>query len=210
MHNASQIWIRFTGISLLAHLIVLALIFFVYNDGVQHLAFIITPRQTQRELQYSIVFEQPKPAMKAPAKKAAPVATKKTVPAKPAAPAKKATEQPQKKAQEKEPVKKEAEKKVPDHLDLALSKNKSMQPFEQEFTLLYKEVADHWAPPAGVPAESSCMIAVSIDRAGEIDDMDIVTSSGMFIFDLAARRALSEIAFPKFVWGKSITITFSL
>lgn len=208
MHKTSQLWVRFSGITIVAHLVAVLLLFFVYKDGVEHLAFIISPQQIKQPFEVAIVFEQPKPK-EAPVKKQAPSSSKKSSVPTPVQAHKTAPKQSTPKAAPTA-VKKEEEKKMPDHLDLALSKNKTVQPFEQEFTLLYQEVAAHWAPPSGVPAESKCMVSVIVDRSGEIDDMDIVESSGMFIFDLAARRALSEIEFPKFVWGKSITITFTL
>lgn len=106
---------------------------------------------------------------------------------------------------------------LPEHLDLAVGKegviegaDSTLVFFEAEYRALYENLSDQWAPPAGVPAQSQCTITIVLDRDGEIDDMLVDNSSGMLVFDVAARAALSEVEFPRFAWGKSITVTFSV
>jgi hypothetical protein len=97
-----------------------------------------------------------------------------------------------------------------DHINFDLSQKGFPAMFEAEYQALYENLSDQWAPPAGVPVTSQCVITVVVDKQGEVEDMLVDNSSGMMVFDLAARSALSEVEFPRFVWGKSITVTFSV
>lgn len=200
MHKTTILWLKLSGASFLAHTIAVILLFFVYQDGVKHLSLVISPCMRARDIEFRVAIEKI-------AKQPIPVPVKQPV-AKPTLVAKKAD--PPKAAAKKAAPAKGAQKRLPDHLDLSLSQNKNMHGFEAEFKLLYQELSTHWAPPPGVPADSQCAVTVFLDRQGEIADMLVDSSSGMLVFDLAARSALSELEFPKFVWGKSITITFTL
>lgn len=73
---------------------------------------------------------------------------------------------------------------------------------------LENQVRAQWRPPVGCAAVCSCTITACIDKKGIIDSVTMVTPSNMLIFDVAARAVLYKIQFPRWSWGRSVTITF--
>lgn len=75
--------------------------------------------------------------------------------------------------------------------------------------LLQQELVRVWHPPIGVTKECACCVRVAVTRDGAIQKVDIVNSSGILMFDVAARSALYSAQLPKWTWGTSFDITFS-
>ena len=76
----------------------------------------------------------------------------------------------------------------------------------QEF--IQREIAQHWMPPPGMPKETSCIIKVTIAFDGNSASADIQQSSGVLIFDGAARKAALKLQPPKWTYGKELLLTF--
>jgi len=77
-----------------------------------------------------------------------------------------------------------------------------------QYTVLQQELSKHWAPPPGVGDDCMCQLTVCLDRAGVVEDVRIEQSSGVLIFDIAARSALLAMQWPVWALASSITITF--
>ncbi len=73
---------------------------------------------------------------------------------------------------------------------------------------IQQEMAQHWSPPPGMPKESACTIKISIGFDGSITDLDVEQSSGVLVFDSAARKAASHLTPPQWAYGKTLRITF--
>jgi len=75
--------------------------------------------------------------------------------------------------------------------------------------LLQQELVRVWHPPVGIAQECQCQLRVSIGSDGAVRAVHVLDSSGVLMFDVAARSALSSAQLPKWTWGTSIDITFS-
>lgn len=73
---------------------------------------------------------------------------------------------------------------------------------------IQQEMAQHWSPPAGMRKDISCIIKVMIGFDGVISTIEIAESSGVFIFDGAAKRAAAQLTPPQWAYGKEILLTF--
>jgi hypothetical protein len=215
-HKRLLIWLKLAGFVSCVHIIFLLVLFFIYKDGVSNLTFFITSGVMRRDIAFTIAIETiPKKTqiMTQPKKTAATISPVTAVPVN-------KKDELQSVVQKEKPieVKQVPKKKSPtsqsakktEHFDMQVGANKAMRGFEQECATLYQEIAACWMPPSGVPADSACKITMFIDRQGELADMNVDASSGVLVFDLAARSAVSELKFPRFAWGKSITITFTV
>ncbi len=236
-HRPLLLWICLAGAMALLHLLIFLLLFFIYQDTISHLTFVITPHGGARNIEFRVAVETVKKNPSARRQRAAAtkpvckaVVHEKTTLAAPqkkeAAPAKKPIVAPEKKkellAEHKVtppvPVAAPAIAAAPqvpvaplqEPVALQITSNKDIQGFQEEYALLGQDITAHWAPPPGMPAEAACTITITIDRAGVVTAMVVDTSSGMLIYDLAAQSALSELQFPHVAWGKSITITFTV
>jgi TonB family protein len=78
----------------------------------------------------------------------------------------------------------------------------------QYYTQLQNALSDSWRPPQGMNEECTCDIAAQLDTQGVIQEVKIVKSSGVLIYDIAARNALQEAKMPRWTHGRTITITF--
>ncbi len=77
------------------------------------------------------------------------------------------------------------------------------------YAVLQKKLAKHWHPPIGMIKDYSCQIKILINWSGQIQELEMVQSSGILMYDIAARSALHEMHMPDWVRGKSIIITFA-
>ena len=73
---------------------------------------------------------------------------------------------------------------------------------------IQQEMAQHWSPPAGMRKDLSCIIKVCIAFDGTIASMSFEQSSGVLLFDGAARRAVAQLTPPQWAYGKELSITF--
>ncbi len=74
--------------------------------------------------------------------------------------------------------------------------------------LLQEELAKCWKPPIGVPCDCVCQIKVVVSWNGIVKELDVAKSSGVLMYDVAARSALHTMKMPAWSKGKSLTITF--
>ena len=79
--------------------------------------------------------------------------------------------------------------------------------------IIRNRIQEHWRPPyssADSPYSQQVMIAFKITRSGKISDVRIEQSSGNFLFDQAALRALYETAtlppLPSEYGGKELNV----
>ena len=73
---------------------------------------------------------------------------------------------------------------------------------------LQHEILAHWRPPIGVPAQACCEISFVVDWAGIVNNVAVVSSSGVLMYDVSARSALLAMDFPGWAKGKSFKISF--
>lgn len=73
---------------------------------------------------------------------------------------------------------------------------------------LREEIAQHFKPPVGIKKDATCQITMDINWEGVIQGMCMDISSGVLMFDIAARNTCNKIKFPKWAYGKSLTIVF--
>jgi len=73
---------------------------------------------------------------------------------------------------------------------------------------LREAIAQEWAPPLGIADDTSCDVQVTVDAQGKAELLTVVKKSGIAVFDMAARTAVSRAKYPKSVWGKTIVIHF--
>ncbi len=78
----------------------------------------------------------------------------------------------------------------------------------QYYIQLQNVVSDAWKPPVGISDECVCDVLVMLDLQGKAKEVKIVKSSGVLIYDIAARNALQDAKMPKWTYGKTITISF--
>ncbi len=74
--------------------------------------------------------------------------------------------------------------------------------------LLQKELTNCWKPPIGVPQDCVCQIKVAVNWDGTIKELAVAQSSGILMYDVAARSALYTMKMPSWSKGKSLTVTF--
>lgn len=67
-------------------------------------------------------------------------------------------------------------------------------------------VVQSWTPPVGLEQGTSCEMKIVVSDKGLAESVEIVRTSGILLYDTSARTALSEIEFPKEVYGKTIKI----
>ena len=73
---------------------------------------------------------------------------------------------------------------------------------------LQKELVQKWQPPVGVSPDCSCDISFFVSKEGTIQNLKMVKSSGIIMFDISARQALCAMKMPQWTYGKPLTINF--
>jgi outer membrane biosynthesis protein TonB len=71
------------------------------------------------------------------------------------------------------------------------------------------EVEKHWNSPVGFSKDLSCVIKVFVGWNGSIENISVKESSGVLIYDVSARMAISKLKMPPMAKGKEINITFN-
>jgi hypothetical protein len=74
---------------------------------------------------------------------------------------------------------------------------------------LQKEIVQTWKPPIGVSPDCMCEVSFFINSTGKIENIKIVKSSGVMMFDISVRQALFAMKMPQWTYGKPFTISFS-
>lgn len=73
---------------------------------------------------------------------------------------------------------------------------------------IQSELAQHWAPPAGMRADLHAIITLTIDFEGNIKQVELTQPSGNLLFDAAAKKAAALITPARWAYGKKFAITF--
>ncbi|MFC1842353.1 TonB C-terminal domain-containing protein [Candidatus Dependentiae bacterium] len=71
------------------------------------------------------------------------------------------------------------------------------------------EVKKHWRPPAGLSKDLSCTVNVLVDWNRKATKVQVAQSSGVLIYDVSARMAVSRLCLPSVLKGKEVHITFN-
>lgn len=95
-----------------------------------------------------------------------------------------------------------------DNCEVALGQTIDDPRLFQYYTQLQTAVSDTWKPPLGISDECVCDVLVQLDLKGLVKEIKVVKSSGVLIYDIAARNALQDAKMPKWSYGKTITVSF--
>lgn len=73
---------------------------------------------------------------------------------------------------------------------------------------IQQEAQRCWKAPSGMPADAGCQIVVQIDHTGKIRTITLAEPSGILMYDVQARQAVSHMEFPRGAWGKEVVVYF--
>lgn len=74
--------------------------------------------------------------------------------------------------------------------------------------LIQQEAQRCWKAPIGVGNDVSCQVMVRVDHNGAIRDITLSQQSGVLMYDVHARQAVSRMQFPRGAWGKEVVVYF--
>jgi hypothetical protein len=77
-----------------------------------------------------------------------------------------------------------------------------------EYYNLVQTIMVQWRAPYGIQGSPSCRIKAKINKVGDVEAIEVEESSGILMFDIAARSALLSTQMPEWTRGKSFVITF--
>lgn len=226
IHKKHLLWAKLFGICFIFHLIFLCWIFCIYHDNSYMLSISVN-----KHLDYStpimfVPYPNQMPEI-LPQKKTTitkmqptPIAKKASVQTTIAQPKpiaqKKITEQ-----TKMEPAKIESTKTEPPKKDISKPTVQKTEPTNAHISHNYREVealrcsaqlqkelVRQWKPPIGVSPDCMCEISFSVNAAGTIENLKITKSSGIIMYDISARQALSAMKMPQWTYGKPLVISF--
>jgi|GEM_PF-2892302 outer membrane biosynthesis protein TonB len=73
---------------------------------------------------------------------------------------------------------------------------------------IQQEAQKWWKAPPGVGADVACQVVVHVEHDGTIGEVLIAKESGVLMFDVCARQAVSQMEFPRGSWGKEVVVYF--
>lgn len=79
----------------------------------------------------------------------------------------------------------------------------------EEFQLLQEEILHYWHPPAGIDNKRPCLVHATVGFDGKTSRIEIAESSGVLMYDIAARSAMHQIVLPRWTYGKRLVIAFA-
>lgn len=71
-----------------------------------------------------------------------------------------------------------------------------------------QEIMARWKLPRGLPKELNCQIKCCMGADGTVSSCTLEKTSGVLIYDMAARSAARAMTLPRWAWGKEFTIVF--
>jgi len=76
---------------------------------------------------------------------------------------------------------------------------------------IHNVFAAHWQPPIGLSPDLACHIKFMVNAKGEVQEIVMLESSGVLIYDIAVQNALREssLHLPVCAYGKEFCITFT-
>jgi len=76
------------------------------------------------------------------------------------------------------------------------------------YCALQEEISSQWKPPVGLAKDLECQISIELAADGTVLKSAVNESSGVLVYDVAARSAVRKINFPRWAYGKEFTIAF--
>lgn len=76
----------------------------------------------------------------------------------------------------------------------------------RQYESFYASIAHSWKPPIGSALDCTCQITMHIAWDGSVQKLVIDKSSGILMYDVAARNALYNMFIPSWAYGKSLTV----
>ena len=70
------------------------------------------------------------------------------------------------------------------------------------------QVHKNWKPPVGLSKDLVCVLKVLVDWSGRAQETLVESSSGVLMYDIAARTAVARMQLPRWAYGKEFSITF--
>ena len=118
-------------------------------------------------------------------------------------------EEPKKTAviEKKQVIKSEQDKQISTDLNEPIYIGRSDLKDLQIMQELQAVIAQNWLPPVGFGEDITCVIELRVDAIGRFD-CEIKKSSGVLVYDLSVRRALTQIELPNSVYQKTLTLIF--
>lgn len=75
-------------------------------------------------------------------------------------------------------------------------------------TKIQQAIRKQWKPPIGLSKELACTISITVSSAGHITAATVTKSSGILIYDIAARSAVAQLSIPASIRNQTFSITF--
>lgn len=73
---------------------------------------------------------------------------------------------------------------------------------------LQDEVVQCWEPPVGVEVSKPCRLNIILDDDSKVLSVRVVQSSGVLLFDVAAKKAIISARFPRWTAKKTLLLEF--
>lgn len=73
---------------------------------------------------------------------------------------------------------------------------------------IQQAIVQVWDKPVGIESGTSCDVLVHISDDGVAKTVEMVKSSGIYVYDMQAKQAALDAQYPQEVWNKKITIGF--
>ena len=80
---------------------------------------------------------------------------------------------------------------------------------EARYVQLQEALIPHWTPPIGIDSAISCRLRAKINEMGGATEVTIVDTSGVLMYDIAARTALLSATMPRWARGHTVVIAFT-
>lgn len=76
------------------------------------------------------------------------------------------------------------------------------------YQCIEQEIVSRWKPPRGLSKDLVCHIKCCVGGNGTVISCHAAKSSGVLVYDMAARSAARGMNLPRWAWGKEFTIVF--
>lgn len=73
---------------------------------------------------------------------------------------------------------------------------------------IQEEAERRWKAPPGISSDVACQIVVHVGHDGVVRDITVGQKSGVLMYDVHARQAVSQMTFPRGSWGKEVVVYF--
>lgn len=73
---------------------------------------------------------------------------------------------------------------------------------------IQEEAERCWKAPPGIASDVACQIVVHVNHDGTVHDITVTEQSGILMYDVRARQAVSQMMFPRGSWGKEVVVYF--